>query len=114
LQYVASASGEIYNLLTGNSQLTLAAILKLIDEDFLPRENAEWAKNAVAKAKQFLTVSMKEKLDIYISTRKSSRIEEYVFLDQLSECEFLLCAYVYNITCLLHLLHGNRFAGEIG
>ncbi|XP_071649227.1 fatty-acid amide hydrolase 2 [Temnothorax longispinosus] len=53
-KYVASASGEIYNLLTGNSQLTLAAIMKLIDEDILPRENAEWAKSATAKAKQFL------------------------------------------------------------
>lgn len=65
LQYVASASGEIYNLLTGNSQLTFAAIIKLIDEDFFPRENAEWAKNATAKAKQFLAVIIAErKLDI--------------------------------------------------
>lgn len=53
-KYVASASGEIYNLLTGNSQLTLAAIMKLMDEDFLPRENAEWTKNAITKAKKFL------------------------------------------------------------
>ncbi|XP_071564812.1 fatty-acid amide hydrolase 2 [Temnothorax nylanderi] len=53
-KYVASANGEIYNLLTGNSQLTLAAIMKLIDEDILPRENAEWAKSATTKAKQFL------------------------------------------------------------
>ncbi|XP_011875142.1 PREDICTED: fatty-acid amide hydrolase 2 [Vollenhovia emeryi] len=53
-KYVASASGEIYNLLTGNSQLTLAAIMKLMDEDFLPRENAEWGKSTLATAKQFL------------------------------------------------------------
>ncbi|XP_018314545.1 fatty-acid amide hydrolase 2 [Mycetomoellerius zeteki] len=53
-KYVSSASGEIYNLLTGNSQITLSAIMKLIDEDFFPRENAEWAKNTIAKAKQFL------------------------------------------------------------
>ncbi|XP_012527396.1 fatty-acid amide hydrolase 2 [Monomorium pharaonis] len=53
-KYVASACGEIYNLLTGNSQLTFAAIMKLIEEDFLPRENTEWAKNVLVKAKQFL------------------------------------------------------------
>lgn len=56
LQYIASASGEIYNLLIGNSQLTLAAIMKLIDLDFLPQENAEWAKNVTAKARHFLEV----------------------------------------------------------
>ncbi|KAL0129367.1 hypothetical protein PUN28_004218 [Cardiocondyla obscurior] len=54
LQYVASASGEIYNFLTGNSQLTLAAVVKLIEEDFFPRENAEWAKNTLENAKKFL------------------------------------------------------------
>ena len=64
MQYVSSASGEIYNLLTGNSQITLAAIMKLIEEDFFPRENAEWAKNTIAKAKQFLMVIIiKEKLN---------------------------------------------------
>lgn len=59
-KYVASASGEIYRLLTGNSQLTLSAIMKLIDEDFLPQENAEWAKNAIAKAKQFLAEKLSD------------------------------------------------------
>ncbi|XP_012224178.1 fatty-acid amide hydrolase 2 [Linepithema humile] len=58
-KYIASAGGEIYNLLIGNSQLTLAAIMKLIDTDILPQENAEWAKNVTAKAKHFL----EEKLD---------------------------------------------------
>ncbi|KAL0129364.1 hypothetical protein PUN28_004218 [Cardiocondyla obscurior] len=53
-KYVASASGEIYNFLTGNSQLTLAAVVKLIEEDFFPRENAEWAKNTLENAKKFL------------------------------------------------------------
>lgn len=65
LQYVASASGEIYNLLTGKSQLTFAAIIKLIDEDILPRDNVEWSKNALEKAKQFLAVITKKTLDIY-------------------------------------------------
>ncbi|XP_011634730.1 fatty-acid amide hydrolase 2, partial [Pogonomyrmex barbatus] len=59
-RYVASACGEIYNLLTGNSQLTLAAILKLIEEDFFPRENAEWAKSTIAKAKEFLTEKLSD------------------------------------------------------
>ncbi|CAL1678283.1 unnamed protein product [Lasius platythorax] len=53
-KYITSAKREIFNLLTGNSQLTLAAIIKLIDEDFLPQENDEWARKVTAKAKQFL------------------------------------------------------------
>jgi len=57
LQYVTSAKREVFNLLTGNSQLTLAAIIKLIDEDFLPHENEEWAKHITAKMKQFLMVN---------------------------------------------------------
>lgn len=56
MQYITSAKREIFNLLTGNSQLTLAAIIKLIDEDFLPQENDEWARKVTAKAKQFLEV----------------------------------------------------------
>ncbi|KAG5322122.1 FAAH2 hydrolase, partial [Acromyrmex heyeri] len=59
-KYVSSACGEIYNLLTGNSQITFSAIIKLIDEDFFPRENAEWAKNTIAKAKQFLTEKLSD------------------------------------------------------
>ncbi|KAL6424911.1 hypothetical protein ACFW04_010053 [Cataglyphis niger] len=53
-KYVTSAKREIFNLLTGNSQLTLASIIKLIDEDFLPKENEEWAKCVTAKMKHFL------------------------------------------------------------
>lgn len=56
MQYVTSAKREMFNLLTGNSQLTLAAIIKLIDLDFLPQENGEWAKHMTAKMKQFLMV----------------------------------------------------------
>jgi hypothetical protein len=58
LQYITSAYREIFNLLTGNSQLTLAAILKIIDQDCLPKENSEWARSVTAKAKQFLAVSI--------------------------------------------------------
>ncbi|KAH0950874.1 hypothetical protein HN011_011884 [Eciton burchellii] len=53
-KYITSAYREIFNLLTGNSQLTLAAILKIIDQDCLPKENSEWARSVTAKAKQFL------------------------------------------------------------
>lgn len=61
LQYITNASKELYNLVTGNSQLTLAAIMKLMDEDFMPKADAEWAKNITAEAKQFLAVIIKEK-----------------------------------------------------
>ncbi|XP_012273208.1 fatty-acid amide hydrolase 2 isoform X2 [Orussus abietinus] len=49
-----SASIEVCKLLKGSSALTLAAILKLVDEDLFPKEKSEWAKNTTAEMKQFL------------------------------------------------------------
>lgn len=56
-QYRANAITEISKLLAGKSELTLAAILKLIDEDFLPKANTEWALNITINMKKYLTVS---------------------------------------------------------
>ena len=53
-KFRANAITEISKLLTGNSELTLAAIIKLIDEDLLPKENAEWALNITANMKKYL------------------------------------------------------------
>ncbi|XP_033184493.1 fatty-acid amide hydrolase 2 isoform X1 [Bombus vancouverensis nearcticus] len=53
-KYRASALTEISKFLTGRSDLTLAAILKLIDEDIFPREDAEWAMNVTTNMKQYL------------------------------------------------------------
>lgn len=53
-KYCASAVTEIMKLLTGKSELTFAVIMKLIDEDLLPKENAEWATNVTADAKNYL------------------------------------------------------------
>ncbi|XP_078037813.1 fatty-acid amide hydrolase 2 [Augochlora pura] len=53
-QYRARAISEIYKLLTGKCELTLAAIMKLIDEDLLPKDNPVWAKNVTANMKKFL------------------------------------------------------------
>ncbi|EZA54716.1 hypothetical protein DMN91_006814 [Ooceraea biroi] len=59
-KYVTSATREVFNLLTGNSQLTLAALIKLIDADYFPQENAEWAKSVTGKAKQFLLETLSD------------------------------------------------------
>ncbi|XP_020280789.1 fatty-acid amide hydrolase 2 [Pseudomyrmex gracilis] len=57
-KYSTSAIRELANLLTGNSQLTAAAVFKLADEDFFPEVNAEWAKSVTAKAKLFLAETL--------------------------------------------------------
>ncbi|KAF7993866.1 hypothetical protein HCN44_011135 [Aphidius gifuensis] len=49
-----SASEEIVKLLTNKSEITLAAILKLVDEDYFPKENPEWAEAVTAEMKKFL------------------------------------------------------------
>ncbi|XP_076664700.1 fatty-acid amide hydrolase 2 isoform X1 [Andrena cerasifolii] len=53
-KFRANAITEISKLLTGHSELTLAAIIKLIDEDLLPKENAEWALNVTVNMKKYL------------------------------------------------------------
>lgn len=50
-QHRTSAKAELINLFTFRSQLTLAAIFKLIDEDFFPKENSEWAEETTEKLK---------------------------------------------------------------
>ncbi|XP_026669099.1 LOW QUALITY PROTEIN: fatty-acid amide hydrolase 2-like [Ceratina calcarata] len=53
-KYRASAVCELWKLMRGKSDFTLAAIIKLIDEDILPKENAEWAKSVTANMKKYL------------------------------------------------------------
>lgn len=40
----------------GNCEVTLAALLKLIDADYFPQENPEWAKSTTDKLKTYLLV----------------------------------------------------------
>ncbi|XP_017790009.1 PREDICTED: fatty-acid amide hydrolase 2-like isoform X2 [Habropoda laboriosa] len=58
-KYRANAVTEVFKFLTKKSELTLAAILKLIDEDLLPKEDAKWAMNVTENMKLFL----KDKLE---------------------------------------------------
>ncbi|KAG7189062.1 hypothetical protein KM043_008643 [Ampulex compressa] len=53
-KYRANAKTEIYKLIRGTSELTLAALLKLIDEDFLPKEDPEWAKSVTTNMRKYL------------------------------------------------------------
>ncbi|XP_043470659.1 fatty-acid amide hydrolase 2 [Leptopilina heterotoma] len=51
---VTSARAEVMKLVSCQSELTLAAILKLSDMDFLPQENADWARFVTSTLKKFL------------------------------------------------------------
>ncbi|XP_043501542.1 fatty-acid amide hydrolase 2-like [Polistes fuscatus] len=53
-KYRADAVEEIKKFILYKSDITFAALLKLIDEDLLPKENAEWAKNLTSEMKQYL------------------------------------------------------------
>ncbi|XP_014467904.1 PREDICTED: fatty-acid amide hydrolase 2-like [Dinoponera quadriceps] len=53
-EYVTSAKRELYNYITGSSEITFAAIVKMMDEDFLPKPNAKWAEDVTKKTKEFL------------------------------------------------------------
>lgn len=49
-----NAISEIWKLISGTSEITLAAIFKLIDEDFFPKDNPEWAKNITDNMTKYL------------------------------------------------------------
>ncbi|XP_066588942.1 fatty-acid amide hydrolase 2-B-like [Prorops nasuta] len=53
-KYRANAKTELFKLIKGSSELTLAAIVKLLDEDYLPKEDPEWAKATTACMKSYL------------------------------------------------------------
>ncbi|KZC11579.1 Fatty-acid amide hydrolase 2, partial [Dufourea novaeangliae] len=53
-KYRAKAITEFSKFLTGKSELTFAAIMKLIDEDLLPKDDPEWAMNITANMKKYL------------------------------------------------------------
>ncbi|XP_029038887.1 fatty-acid amide hydrolase 2-like [Osmia bicornis bicornis] len=59
-KYCTNATTEIMKLLTGKSEYTFAVIMKLIDEDFFPKENAEWAKNITENMKEYLMNKLKD------------------------------------------------------
>ncbi|XP_012268301.2 fatty-acid amide hydrolase 2-like [Athalia rosae] len=57
-QYRTSAKAEIINLFTFRSQVTAAAILKLIDEDYFPKENSQWAEETTENLKKQLLMKL--------------------------------------------------------
>ncbi|XP_032663090.1 fatty-acid amide hydrolase 2 [Odontomachus brunneus] len=53
-EYITNAKRELYKYITGSSEITFAAVVKLMDEDFLPKISAKWAESVTEKAKKFL------------------------------------------------------------
>ncbi|KAK0083794.1 hypothetical protein PV325_008224 [Microctonus aethiopoides] len=49
-----SATAEIKKLLTRNSNITLAALLKIIDEDFFPKDKKHWAEEVTNNMREYL------------------------------------------------------------
>lgn len=56
MQGRTSAGAEIIKILKGNNEITLAALLKLIDHDMFPQEKGEWATAVTSKMKEYLLV----------------------------------------------------------
>ncbi|XP_076751639.1 fatty-acid amide hydrolase 2 [Xylocopa sonorina] len=59
-KYHTSAVAELSKLLTGKSEITLSAILKLVDEDLLPKENSEWATEITTNMKNYLLSKLED------------------------------------------------------
>ncbi|CAK9821482.1 Fatty-acid amide hydrolase 2 [Anthophora retusa] len=53
-KYRANAVTEVVKFLTRKSEFTLATLLKLIDEDILPKEDPKWAMNVTESMKLYL------------------------------------------------------------
>lgn len=43
-------------MISGNRNITIGAIMKLIDGDYLPKEKDDWAKNTTNRMKAYLIV----------------------------------------------------------
>ncbi|KAK2585700.1 hypothetical protein KPH14_010313 [Odynerus spinipes] len=50
----ANAMSEIGKLISGTSEITLAAIFKLVDEDVFPKDDPEWARSVTSNMKKYL------------------------------------------------------------
>lgn len=84
-----SATAEIKKLLTRNSNITLAALLKIIDEDFFPKDKKQWAEEVTNNMREYLLVGLNfdnlKQAHIYMNynlilrnfIRKSSAIMEF-------------------------------------
>jgi hypothetical protein len=48
---------EFCKMLSGNCEITLAALLKLLDADVFPKENEEWAINVTNQMRTYLLVN---------------------------------------------------------
>lgn len=57
-KFRANAITEIRKFISGTSELTLAAIFKLIDEDLLPKDDPEWARNVTDNMKKYLSETL--------------------------------------------------------
>ncbi|XP_058799780.1 fatty-acid amide hydrolase 2 isoform X2 [Phymastichus coffea] len=68
-----TAAAEICKLLKGNGEVTLAAIIKLIDLDYFPKENPEWAKNITDIMKSYIVEKLKDNGVLLYPTFNSAR-----------------------------------------
>ncbi|KAJ8673613.1 hypothetical protein QAD02_004875 [Eretmocerus hayati] len=79
-----SAGAEILKIIKGNGEVTLAALLKLIDADFLPQENPEWAKNITKKMKDYFLEKLGDDGVLIYPTFNSARYHNAPFFSPFS------------------------------
>ncbi|XP_014220085.1 fatty-acid amide hydrolase 2-A-like [Trichogramma pretiosum] len=79
-----TAVAEIKKMLVGNAEVTLAAVLKLIDHDFFPKENGDWAQDVTHKMKKYLLEKLGEKGVLIYPTFNSARYHCAPFLSPFS------------------------------
>ncbi|XP_015603968.1 fatty-acid amide hydrolase 2 isoform X2 [Cephus cinctus] len=77
MQGNTSAKAELFKLLKCQSELTLAAILKLVDEDILPKENSEWAKTVTANMKKYLLEKLGDNGVLFYPSSPFSAVYHY-------------------------------------
>lgn len=54
-RYHANATTELIRFLTGRSEFTLAAVAKLCEEQYFPKEDPHWAKQVTSALTEYLT-----------------------------------------------------------
>ncbi|XP_031786537.1 fatty-acid amide hydrolase 2 isoform X2 [Nasonia vitripennis] len=79
-----SAVAEITKILKGNNEITLAALLKLIDHDIFPQEKGEWARAVTSTMKEYLLEKLKDNGVLLYPTFNSARYHYASFVSPFS------------------------------
>ncbi|XP_035728447.1 fatty-acid amide hydrolase 2-like [Vespa mandarinia] len=91
----ANAVSEIRKFVSGTSEITFAALLKLIDEDLLPKEDPEWARSVTINMKKYLLDILHENGVLFYPSAPSPAVYHY---------SSFLRPYNFGYWCLFNVL----------